>query len=155
MQTTATTRPPPLVDTKTLLGTWRLKSYVVTTAEGEKLTPYGENPRGYLSYSSDGRMQVIAVAEERMIPDSAHPAAHERAALFDTMFAYAGTYSVVNGKVRHQVDTSWNGQWTGTEQIRGCELNGNTLTLTTLFPDPETGAQTHYAVLWEKVIPSG
>jgi hypothetical protein len=141
------------VDANTLLGTWRLKSYVVTTAEGERLTPYGENPVGYLSYSSDGRMQVIAVAEERIIPDAAHPTAPERAALYDTMFAYAGSYSVVNGKVRHQVDTSWNGVWTGTEQIRGCELEGNTLILTTLFPDPETGALTHYAVAWEKIIP--
>jgi hypothetical protein len=143
------------MDTKTLLGTWRLKSYVVTTAEGERLTPYGENPGGYLTYSSDGRMQVIGVAEGRPIPEAAQPAAHERAVLFDTMFAYAGRFSVVDGKVRHQVETSWNGVWTGTEQIRGCELDGNTLTLTTLFPDPETGSNTHYAVVWERVTTSG
>jgi hypothetical protein len=139
------------VDATTLIGTWRLKSYVVTTAEGEKRTPYGEYPRGYLSYSSDGRMQVIAVAEERIITET-NPNATERAALFDTMFAYAGRYSVVEGEVRHHVDTSWNGVWTGTEQIRGCAVDGDLLTLTTFFPDPETGARIHYAVVWERVI---
>ena len=49
-----------MVDTNPLLGTWKLKAYVVTTAAGERATPYGENPTGYLSYSADGRMQVIA-----------------------------------------------------------------------------------------------
>src|SRR5580692_5679557 len=140
-----------IVDGNPLLGTWKLKSHVVTTATGARTTPYGENPTGYLSYSADGRMQVIGAARGRTVRAGASPAEIERVALYDTMFAYAGTYSVEAGKVTHHVDISWNEAWTGTDQIRLFEVNGNTLTLTTRITDPTGGTETHYAALWEKV----
>jgi len=140
-----------MVDTNPLLGTWKLKAYVVTTAAGERATPYGENPTGYLSYSADGRMQVIATAKGRIAPASAAPSENERVALYDTMFAYAGTYSVKADKVIHHVDISWNETWTGTDQIRLFEVSGNTLTVTTRITDPANGMETHYAVVWEKI----
>ena len=142
---------PRMVDTNPLLGTWKLKAYVVTTAAGERATPYGENPTGYLSYSVDGRMQVIGTATGRIAPVSAAPPENERLALYDTMFAYAGTYSVEAGKIIHHVDISWNETWTGTDQIRLFEVSGNTLTLTTCITDPANGMEAHYAVVWEKV----
>jgi hypothetical protein len=142
------------VDNNPLLGTWRLKSHVVTTAASERSTPYGENPKGYLSYSADGRMQVIGAADQRPVPAGASPPEKERVALYDTMFAYAGTYSIEGGEVIHHVDISWNEVWTGTDQIRLFEVSGNMLTLTTHVPDPVTGAATHYAVVWEKVASS-
>jgi hypothetical protein len=138
-------------DTNPLLGTWKLKAYVVTRASGERATPYGENPTGYLSYSADGRMQVIAAAKGRIAPASAAASENERVALYDTMFAYAGTYSVEAGKVIHHVDISWNETWTGTDQIRLFEVSGNTLTVTTQITDPANGMEAHYAVVWEKV----
>ena len=52
-----------------LLGTLKLKSYVVITATGERSAPYGEHPNGYISYADDGRMQVIGAALERVVPD--------------------------------------------------------------------------------------
>ena len=134
-----------------LLGTWKLKAYVVTTAAGVRSTPYGEHPTGYLSYSADGRMQVMAAANDRIVPVGAAPPDKERVALYDTMFAYAGTYSVEAGKVIHHVDISWNETWTGTDQIRLFEMSGNTLTLTTHFTDSATGTESHYAAVWEKV----
>jgi hypothetical protein len=134
-----------------LLGTWKLKSYVVTTAAGARSTPYGDSPKGYLTYSDDHRMQAIGAANDRRVPAGASPPDSERVALYDTMFAYAGTYSVQGDKVIHHVDISWNEVWTGTDQIRLCEVQGNILTLTTLIPDPGSGAETIYAVVWEKV----
>jgi lipocalin-like protein len=125
-----------VVNGNPLLGTWKLKSHVVTTAAGVRSTPYGENPTGYLSYSADGRMQVIGAANGRIVPAGPAPTNNERVALHDTMFAYAGTYSVEAGKVIHHVDISWNEVWTGTDQIRFFEVNGNTLTLTTRTADP-------------------
>jgi Lipocalin-like domain len=67
------------------------------------------------------------------------------------MFTYAGTYSVQGGKVIHHVDVSWNEVWTGSDQIRLFELNGNILTLTPRIPDPVSAVETHYAAVWEKV----
>jgi hypothetical protein len=138
------------MDANPLLGTWKLKSYVATTA-GARSTPYGESPTGYLSYTDDGRMQTLGVAGGRRAPASPHPTDTERLALYDTMFAYGGTYSLEVGKVIHHVDISWNEGWTGTDQVRLFEVNGNTLTLTTRTADPATGAETHYAVVWERV----
>jgi Lipocalin-like domain len=139
------------VDAIPLLGTWKLKSYVVTTAAGAQPTPYGENPTGYLSYTADGRMQVIAAANGRIVPAGSSPPDDERLALYDTMFAYAGTYSIDGDKVVHHVDISWNEVWTGTDQVRHFEVKGNTLTLTTRITDSDSGTETHYAVVWEKV----
>ncbi len=133
-----------------LLGTWQLKSYVVTTAAGVRSTPFGENPTGYLSYSADGRMHAIGAASGRIMPAGTTAPDHERAALYDTMFAYAGTYSVEAGKVIHHVDISWNPAWTGIDQIRAFQVNGNALILTTLAMDTASGTETHYAVIWEK-----
>jgi hypothetical protein len=140
-----------MVEANPLLGTWRLKAYVVTTAAGEGPAPYGVNPTGYLSYSADGRMQVIGAARDRIVPVGAVPPDHARAALYDTMFAYAGTYSVHGDKVIHHVDVSWNETWTGTEQIRRFEVSGNTLTFSTLITDPVNGRESHYALIWEKL----
>lgn len=134
-----------------LLGTWRLRSHVVTTAAGVRSHPYGESPSGYLSYSADGRMQVIGAAQERAIPAGPSPTDRERAALHDTLFAYAGRYTIDGGRVVHHVDISWNETWTGSDQVRLFEVRGNTLTLTTRIRDPDTGTETHYAVVWEKL----
>jgi Lipocalin-like domain len=139
------------MDGNPLLGTWKLKSHIVTTPAGERSTPYGESPTGYLSYSADGRMQVIGAASGRTVSTGPTPPDNERVALYDTMFAYAGTYSVEAGKVIHHVDISWNEVWTGTDQIRLYEVNGNTLTLTTRAMDPVRDTEVHYAVVWERV----
>ena len=71
--------------------------------------------------------------------------------LYDTMFAYAGRYSVETGKVIHHVDISWNQVWTGTDQVLLFEVHGTTLTLTTRIADPANAVETHYALVWERV----
>jgi hypothetical protein len=76
---------------------------------------------------------------------------NEKVALYDSMFAYAGTYSVAGDKIIHHVDISWNESWTGTDQIRHFELSGNTLTLSTRLTDAATGTDAYYVVVWEKV----
>lgn len=43
-----------------ILGTWKLQSLVYeATATGERSSPYGDHPDGYLGYSADGRMYAI------------------------------------------------------------------------------------------------
>jgi len=99
-------------------------------------------------------MQVIGTAKGRITPAGPTSSHDERVALYDTMFAYAGTYSMEAGKVIHHVDISWNEVWTGTDQARLFEVNGNTLTLTTRIADPASGTEARYAVVWEKVGPT-
>ncbi len=84
----------------------------------------------------------------------ADPGDNEKVALFDTMFAYAGRYTVQADAVIHHVDVAWNESWTSTDQIRLFEVSGNTLTLATRITDPASGTEAHYAVVWEKVTAS-
>jgi hypothetical protein len=134
-----------------LLGTWKLKSHVATTVAGARSTPYGEHPTGYLSYSADGRMQAIGASDGRTAPQGDDPTDDERARLYDTMFAYAGTYTLGVDKVTHHVDISWNHLWSGSDQVRFYKLSGNILIITTSEINPITATETHYVVTWEKV----
>jgi len=78
----------------TLLGTWKLKSFVFELPTGERFDVFGEHPDGYLSYSPDGRMYAILAADNRIKPHDVAPADEERVKLHQTMSAYAGTYTL-------------------------------------------------------------
>ena len=137
-----------------VLGTWKLKSIVhEVTATGEKINEFGEHPSGYISYSADGRMYAIATADNRVKPLAANPTDEQRAKLHQSMFAYAGTYTLEGDKVTHHVDISWNENWTGSEQVRFFKLDGNTLTITSpsSFKRPQDGREVRTVVVWEKV----
>jgi hypothetical protein len=136
-----------------VLGTWKLKAFVrEVTATGERINQFGEHPDGYLSYSADGRMYAIATSDNRVKPRDENAADEERVKLHQSMFAYAGTYTLEGGKVIHHVDISWNETRTGTDQVRFYKLDGNILTITTAPNKSMVDGQEGSGVLvWEKV----
>jgi hypothetical protein len=137
-----------------LYGTWRLVSDVRQDVEtGAKTDNFGKHPQGYLSYARDGRMSAIEVAEQRPKPsDLSKLDDTDRAALFRTMLAYAGTFSFDGKVVIHHVDVSWNNNWTGTNQVRNAKLEGNRLYITTnVQPSTIDGKPTIGILTWEKV----
>ena len=111
-----------------LVGTWSLNSFYRLDAAGKRFD-YGEL-RGLLTYAEDGWMQVL-ICEQR--PEFAGRAltTDEKAAIFDTMTAYAGTYTITGSTVIHHVKLSWNQTWGGGDQVRHFELAGDTLTIKT------------------------
>lgn len=136
-----------------VLGTWRLKSFVwEVLATGERYNQMGEHPQGTLSYSPDGRMCAIITWDNRIKPHDVVPTDEDRTELHRTMVAYAGTYTLDAEKVTHHVDISWNEAWTGTDQIRFYELDGNTLTITSAHHrSPADGREGRGILVWEKV----
>jgi hypothetical protein len=136
-----------------VLGTWKLKSFVrEVTATGENINQFGEHPIGYLSYSADGRMYAIATSDSRVKPRDANPADEERAKLHQTMFAYAGTFTLEGEKVVHHLDISRNQHWSGTDLVRFYKLDGSILTITTAPNKSMVDGQEGRGVLvWEKV----
>ena len=136
-----------------VLGTWKLKLFVREVfATGEKYNQLGEHPDGCLSYSEDGRMYAILTSDKRITPREMTPTDEERANLYGTMQAYAGTYTVDAEKVIHHVDISWNHVWAGTDQIRFYKLDGNTLTITTApNKSPYDGREGRGILVWERV----
>ena len=138
-----------------LLGTWKLKSFVrEVAATGERYNERGEHPNGYLSYSADGRMYAIITWGDRVAPRDVVPTDAERIKLYSSMIAYAGTYTLDAEKVVHHVDTSWNQNWTGTDQVRFYKLDGNTLTITSALAKNFTdGREGRSILVWEKLAP--
>jgi hypothetical protein len=136
-----------------LIGTWTLKSFVrEISGTGERFDAMGAHPHGYLNYSRDGHMSVITVAAERIRPREAVPSDSERAQLYNSMVAYAGTYTVEGNKVVHHVDISWNDAWTGTDQVRFFTLDGDTLMIKSApTKSPSNGRESVCTVVWKKV----
>jgi hypothetical protein len=128
-----------------LYGTWHLVSYVERTGNGEETKSFGQAPRSILNYGRDGRMCAMVVKDERpKIAGSREPTDHELASLFTTMGAYGGTFTVDGDRVTHHVDISWNGSWTGTDQVRTFRVEGRKLFITSVQPESVA------SLVWEK-----
>jgi Lipocalin-like domain len=118
-----------------ILGTWNILSWKRTLIEsGEESDAFGPNPTGYINYAPDNRLMVLVLQGNRLRPSGNPPTEREKVALFDSMFAYAGTYVVELDRVIHNLDASWNELWTGTLQTRFISFENNRLIYTT----PET-----------------
>lgn len=117
-----------------IVGVWKLTAFStknVTTNTVSK--PFGEHPSGYFFFTRGGNVAFFAVGQDRKPPAaSTAPTDAERAELYKTMIAaFTGTYKVEGGRVVMQVDASWNQAWTGTQQPRNIQIDGNLLTVTT------------------------
>jgi hypothetical protein len=56
-----------LTDENLLVGTWKLESMVYEAiATGQRSSPFGNHPDGYIGYSRDSRMYAIGVMSESL-----------------------------------------------------------------------------------------
>jgi hypothetical protein len=143
----------PVKSVEELYGTWRLVSWTRQLLEtGETVEAFGKAPCGFLNYGRDGRVFFIMTKENRPKPDDLTKLTDaERAELYNTMVAYAGTFTF-DGKVATcEVDVSWNEIWTGTAQVRNVRFEGDRLIWST---NPQTGIDGKRVVgvfVWEKL----
>jgi hypothetical protein len=111
-----------------LVGAWRLtSSYFVDCATHERCDAFAADVFGSVVFEPTGRMVVLMTSGGRMQPESDS----EMAALFKSMVAYAGTWSIDEEKLVTRVDGAWDPHWIGTEQIRYHAFDGHTLSLRT------------------------
>ncbi len=138
---------------ESLIGTYRLiSSQRVILDTGEKEDSYGKNPQGFITYGADGRMMVIIVRSDRVKPAGVDIPDQQRAELHRSMAAYGGTYKLVDDRVEHQIDISWNEVWTGTTVVRDIKRDGERLILTTKpAPFNRDGKMSVNTLVWEKV----
>ena len=115
---------------KALVGTWKLTGWtlrVVGTTEDKD--PFGPNPKGRLVLTSEGYWIVMITGANR------RPAKTEedKLALFDSVLAYSGKYTVEGDKITVRVDMSANEVFTGPSQVqtRFFTLDGDKLTVRT------------------------
>jgi hypothetical protein len=137
-----------------LWGSWKLVSAShKDVATGEVSDAYGgPHPTGYINYGKDHRMIVMISFDNRVKPASVDGATPEqRIQLFNSMLAYAGTYSIVGNSIEHHVDASWNENRTGTTLIRDFAFDGDKLVLTTRPYMNFDGKTIIVTLLWQKV----
>lgn len=136
-----------------LYGTWRLISWTRQLLDtGETVEAFGKAPRGFLNYGRDGRVFFIMAKENRAKPaDLAKLTDEERAELYNTMVAYAGSFTFDGKAATHNVEISWNEAWTGTAQVRHLKFEGRRLVMST---NPQLGVDGKRVVgvfTWEKL----
>src|SRR2546421_8409796 len=91
-------------DRAKLSGSWKVISWVQEFQDGGESRPeYGRNPIGYIVFTPEGRMMAMLEGEGRKSPTSDQ----DRLALFRTIAAYTGKYSVEGDKWTTKVDAAW------------------------------------------------
>jgi hypothetical protein len=137
-------------DGKRLVGTWKLRSYVVEDkSTGDKQPVLGNNPNGCLVVTPDGWLIVVITGEGR------EPARtkEECVAWFKTMTAYSGKYRIEGDQFMTRVEVSWNKWWNGQEHARHFKITGDRLDILTAWEPirPVLGSPLKRAIMsWER-----
>jgi Lipocalin-like domain len=114
--------------TLNLVGAWRLTaSYFVDQQTGQRCGEFEADVFGSAVFDPNGRMMALITTGARTKAESDS----DRAALFKSMVAYTGTWSVDDEKLVTQVDGAWEPTWIGTAQVRYYAFDGQTLSLRT------------------------
>lgn len=74
----------------------------------------------------------------------------EKIAAYDTYLSYCGKYEVQGNKVIHHIEVSLFPNWSGVDQVRFFEFDGNRLSLSTP-PLLLAGKQKTAQLIWERV----
>jgi len=140
-------------DRAKLIGIWKLVSFDAELQDTGELNPIlGNNPKGYLIFTPEGRMMTVFTAEGRKAPKTDE----ERAAAWSSMYAYSGLYRIEGDKLIIKLDVSWNEAWTVTEMVRFFKLEGDRYKIISDWrpstnPRFHLGRNTRAVVRWERV----
>jgi len=132
-----------------LIGNWRLVSYVIADAQGERGMPYGEAV-GRLMYDANGNMAGQVMRPNRARVELGQGNAQQVRAAYLGYIAYFGTYEIAadGQSVVHHVDGSLNPAWVGGDQVRQMRFEDDRLILTA---DVRKNAQTvRHTLTWER-----
>jgi len=141
---------------ESLVGTWRLVTAKDTTDTGEVKDAYGQNPTGFLSYTSDGRVMAVIANGGRKplsVPDKDSAPVEERAEAFSTFAAYAGSYSFTGDTVIHHFEAASTQNLVNTDGVRFVKIEGDRLQMRT---PPLVAGGVHIAYrefIWERLKP--
>jgi hypothetical protein len=135
-----------------LYGTWKLISWTRRLLDtGETVAAFGKAPRGLLHYGRDGHVFWVMTKENRAKPrDLTALSDAERGELYNTLVAYAGTFTFDGDAATHHVEVSWNEVWSGTAQVRHLRFEGQRLVMTTNPQSGVDGRPSSSTFVWER-----
>ena len=131
-----------------LVGTYKLISFTSKFEDGTSYEFLGALPVGYTVITPKVFTSILVSADRK--PGNT---ADAKLALFNSIIAYSGPYTIEGSKLTTQVEVSWNQAWTGTKQGRTWSIDGDKLTLITDWApsvkDPSKKASGH--LVWQKI----
>ena len=136
-----------------LVGAWRLVSWETRADEGSIDYPLGRDAVGLLIYTDDGHMAVSISRPSRQLfaaDDLLGGTSDEKARAVESYASYCGRYERHGDSVVHHVEMSLFPNWTGRDQERRVELDGDRLILETP-PFPIKGTEQRAFLVWERV----
>jgi hypothetical protein len=134
-----------------IVGSWQLIGASSTTSTGEKIeTPYGIGPVGILTYTEDGRVSTVISYGGRKKLSMGGGRVEEQAEAFKTFLAYAGRYTLSDGKVTHHIEVSSIQNYVDRDLIRTIKFEDDRITLTTP-PTPVNGKIQSIELVWQRL----
>ena len=114
--------PAAFAQSKDLIGSWTLVSSVVEQG-GNRIEPFGPNPKGALIFDANGRYAAMIVRPglPKLASDNRSAATPEEAkAIVAGSIAHFGSYVVndADKTITLRIETSTHPNWDGTEQKR-------------------------------------
>src|SRR5262249_53240661 len=111
--------------TDSAVGVWLLRAFYLEIVEtGERIEPFGANPKGVFMIHPDGRAVALVTPAARKKPVTEA----DQAEAFQKLVAYSGRYRVEPpDRLVVTVDTAWFEPWIGSEQARRFVVKGDTL----------------------------
>ena len=138
-----------------LYGTWKVLSGTLVEVEsGLAKDGLSSAPNGMSIFRPMGELCSCRSISARSRPAGSVPTAAEAEALFRSMIAYAGWFSVEGNRIFYDLDATWNESWTGTRQERFWEFrDGRLIVSTPEIVNPHTGKLSVHRLTFEKVRP--
>ncbi len=138
------------------VGVWKLVSIDAIRRSGGILPIYGKSPIGRLYYDADGNMSVhfMRAGRPKFKSETKFRAtAPEMRAAYESYEAYFSTYEVDQEKclVHHHVLGGLFPNWTGTDQARYYQFEGNRLILSTEPVGRKPADRTIVVLVWERM----
>jgi hypothetical protein len=142
-----------------IVGTWRLLAVYSWTDKDKKdlnKEAYGPHPKGFNTYTEDGRMSVIETYDQRKplsVNDLVRAPAEERAEAYASVVTYAGTYTWKDDTVIHhqEVQPTPGRNAGGSDQVRIVRFHGPDRVSLLTPPVSRNGVQELHEMIWERV----
>ena len=113
-----------------LIGTWKLISLELRSFDGNVTYPFDKYAVGYIKYTHDGYMSVDFMKAERLkfsSGDILKGTSEEMTSALELFQFYCGKYEVIDKTVIHHINVSSFPNWSGVDQERFFEFEGNRL----------------------------
>lgn len=140
-----------------LVGVWRLTSYVVPDSSGQMQPWWGDQPSGLIIYTADGHMsaQLYDARRSRVGVRWDSAGAEVARIQYAGLLTYFGTYILDTSAhtVTHTVEGAMAADWIGRKLVRGYRfINPNEIELRVLVDENGRNRSDGPVLIWQRVV---